>query len=243
MSARRTYCVINDRGRRGSQLRQADGLAFRVTYRPWPAFQSEFQADVDLALGSGSATPGNLGVRGLDIVSFTVWNDFEFSFSNPDDQLMILARGEIAGVKQDVTMTFRSVDIAALSGTGLVDELNGPSPGLFAPINGAAVFPRAIAFGTGAFFTTVKSVSDPIARVPVPGTAALAPLGLGLLGESAQRSPADDPERQIRRLAATTRGADACPLRRTTRPALGPAPARESAGLQESGSTSTGRPV
>ena len=158
-----------------------------VTYTPWPAFQDQFQLDVFLSLSNSSSTPGNYHAAGL-ITSFTIWNDFEFNFSNPDDKFLITAQTEINNVLHDITLGFTSDNSGVLSSVSLNDILMGQSEGIFTPSNGYAYFPGAITRATSAFFADVNSVGPIFVNAPSPATLPLVVIGLsGLYAISRRR--------------------------------------------------------
>ncbi len=149
-----------------------------VTYSPFPAYQDKYQLDLFLYLDANSSAPGNWSVQDASITSFIVANDFEFQFSNPDDELVIIAQAEIAGTLQNITMSFKSDDHNALSSISLDDILTGQSEGIFTPSNGFGLFPGGIAETTGFFYANVNSVGPMIVKVETPATWPLIAVGI-----------------------------------------------------------------
>lgn len=154
---------------------------YAVGYSPWPLYQDKFSITMSYAFGSDA--PAGFENRSFadapfGITDFIVHNDFEFNFSHPQDQLLILGERVDGADTSRISFRFRT-ESGSLGSTSLVDILEGNSEGIFAcdAFSSCSYFGGPIGFPGGSLgLGSVDDVSPPV-PVPEPGTMVLFSLG------------------------------------------------------------------
>lgn len=158
-----------------TKLEWVDDPATGTQYAPRSAHVGEYYVNYRL-LGLDGAQL--VKVERAPITQFTLVNNFEVNFGNPQDVFSIRASGSDGVFTLSFTdLSAQSLQAETLSELGAI--LEGQREDIFLPRNGSSYFPSRVNSNFAGFDASVSSVGMPVAFMPTPDTLPLALLALG----------------------------------------------------------------